>query len=214
MRECDVLHWAAQGSMSWQDYGCKSRRRVYAYAGRFDFTNPNPGESARLARECDLRPVCGCHAPRAPTAALVARHEAEVARRTQWCVRHGLEPTMLNLAMAPGDDSQFVYGVKPWTVSGLADPRGQYSLGLRAEEREEAKKQAALWHEEPWICTLCAKDMGRAARAYEGDNEPFWWYWCDECRVKNKQGPKQEDPRAQRLDGWLAKKRKNSGDGE
>ena len=179
---------------------------MYAYGGRFNFTNPNPDESARLARDCDLRPSCGCHAPRAPGETVVARHEKEVVRRTQWCVRQGLEPTMLNLAMAPGDDAQFVYGVKPWTASGLADPRGQYSLGLRAAEREEAKMQAALWHEEPWICTLCAKDMGRPVRAYEGKEEPVWWFWCDECRVQNKQKQTAVEPGLQRLDRLWRKK--------
>lgn len=176
------------------------------YASRFDYTNPNPGESARLARDCTRRPACGCHAPVAPVAELVARHEAEVARRAQWCARQGLEPTMLNLAMAPGDDSQFVYGVKPWTASGEADPRGQYSLGLRPAERAQAKEQAALWHEEPWICTLCAKDMGRPVRAYEGKEEPVWWFWCDECRVQNKQKQAADEPGLQRLDRLWGKK--------
>ena len=175
------------------------------YASRFDFTNPNPGETALLARDCTLRPACGCHAPVAPVQELVARHEAEVARRAAWCARQGLEPTMLNLAQAPGDDAQFVYGVKPWTASGVADPRGQYSLGLRAAEREEAKAQAALWHEEPWICTLCAKDMQRPVRAYEGKEEPFWWFWCDGCRAEHRHGPEKEEPGLQRLEVFWGK---------
>lgn len=178
------------------------------YASRYDFSVPNPCVTTRIAQSCRMRPACGCHATTAPTEALVHRHDAEVARRVAWCASEGLEASWGNLFQAPGDDTQFVYGVKPWTACGSIDPRGHYSLGISAHDKDVSRVQKGLWHEDAWVCGMCATPLGRRARSYEGEGEPFWWRWCDKCRLEYRDKGKQALPaNAQRVDAFFVRGR-------
>lgn len=38
-----------------------------------------------------------------------------------------------------------------------------------------------------WTCKLCKKRVNKQPSECKGV-EPVWWWWCDQCRVKNKGG--------------------------
>jgi len=54
------------------------------------------------------------------------RYQTEVSRRLRWCIDHGEEywPAHEKAHLAPGDDSEFVFGVAPWMKNGSPNPLG------------------------------------------------------------------------------------------
>ena len=76
-----------------------------------EFVNPNP---AKKMRTCMMQPHCGCHATKPVSVEQALRHENEFTRRLAWCINNNFTPAHENIHKAPGDDSNFVYGVAPW----------------------------------------------------------------------------------------------------
>ena len=140
------------------------------------FVNPN----ARPSPPCALAPHCGCHGFLAPAPEAIARHEAEVGRRMAWCVGEGRVPANAHVHEAPGDDSQFVYGVPPWQPDGRPNPAGIYFS-------PEDGALTALGKDDPdvgWTCRRCSEWVPRAPRQFRGGEEPWDWWYCFDCKAK------------------------------
>ena len=140
------------------------------------YENPNQ----KPPPPCALAPHCGCHGFRAPTPEALARHEAEAGRRLAWCVRKGRLPAHEHVHEAPGDDSQFVYGVAPWLPDGRPNPPGvPYS-----PEDSILTAIAKTDSEAGWTCTRCHEWVPRAPRPFKGGVEPWDWWFCLDCKAK------------------------------
>jgi len=98
----------------------------------FVYENPNPGAFERKVfgtpyvavdtnamREHDRK-------QKEATQEDYTRHQDEVSRRLRWCIDHGEEywPAHEKVHLAPGDDSEFVFGVAPWMKDGSPNPLG------------------------------------------------------------------------------------------
>ena len=147
----------------------------------YNYTNPN---CKALFTECPYKPHCGCHASTPPSPTKIQQHEREVSMRRKWCQQNGLEITNKNMFKAPGDNSNFVYNRKPWREDGSYDPSAIYSVPKSDAEIQFEIQQKKLWKEsENWICRKCKTKVNRPSRPYQGGPEPFWWWWCQTCRV-------------------------------
>ena len=153
---------------------------------RFEFVNPNAPPPAA----CSLAPHCGCHGFRAPDPTAVARHEAEHTRRLAWCVSHGRVPAHEHVHEAPGDDTQFVYGVPPWHPDGSPNPQGIYFTPAHENEREWVRLEKAA-ADAGWSCPRCAAWILRVPREYRNGPEPWDWRFCDDCKTSHNQTARQ-----------------------
>lgn len=134
--------------------------------------------------DCLLRPNCGCHAVKNPTAEKIQRHDAEQARRLNWCISNKLVPAFDHIHKAPGDDKEFVYGVAPWNKDGTVNPAGVYSEG----PSESDAKLLSYCKESPdmqWACRKCNKIVPRKPSLWtKAGEEPWNWWHCFDCRAK------------------------------
>jgi len=130
---------------------------------------------------CKLAPNCGCHGFLAPAPDAVLRHEREHTRRLAWCIRNNLLPAYEHVHKAPGDDSQFVYGVAPWHADGSVNPAGVYfspdtqveKLWLRLDKDAESAG---------WSCPRCSEWIARVPVQYKHGAEPWDWWFCAKCK--------------------------------
>lgn len=132
---------------------------------------------------CARAPHCGCHGFLAPSAEAVERHEREHTRRLAWCVREGRVPAHEHVHEAPGDDSQFVYGVPPWNADGTPNPAGVYFSPENASEREWVRLEKAA-ADAGWECPRCHEWVPRVPREYRNGAEPWDWWFCLACKAK------------------------------
>ena len=95
------------------------------------FSNPNPGLWER--KVFGTRVAVGSDATRErdhrqsqATKEDYTRHQEELSRRLRWCIDRGESfwPAHEKVHLVPGDDSQFVLGVAPWTPDGSPNPLG------------------------------------------------------------------------------------------
>ena len=157
-------------------------REKKRYKTLYEYKNPNKV----ISTECKYQPFCGCHAKQPPSPASVRRHEREVSMRQKWCQENQMEVTNANLYKAPGDDDNFVYKRKPWREDGSFEPSAQYTVARSREEMEFEKQQKLLWQESNnWHCKKCNVKVNRPSRPYVGGPEPFWWWWCENCRLQH-----------------------------
>lgn len=149
------------------------------------------------------------HDDRAGWEALRERHFDELGRRKQWCLAHGLAPADEHAWKAPGDDTQFMFGVAPWDETGAVNPSGVpfVSLDWLDEQKREVGPQG-------WSCTVCERWVDVAPRPFTKGPEPVDWWWCYECR-KTVKRPSQKEMKLkrevesmQKIDAMFLKKRK------
>ena len=139
-----------------------------------------------MSSACALQPRCGCHGFARPAPEAVERHEREVARRLAWCVREGRVPAHEHKHLAPGDDSQFVYGVPPWTPDGAPNPAGIY---FSPEDPLLTQYGRDPDGDKGWACTRCREWVARAPRPFRGGEEPWDWWFCFGCKAKAVKPP-------------------------
>lgn len=157
-------------------------REAKRYKCFYDYKNPNEV----MSPECKYKPLCGCHAVQPPSPLSVQRHEREVSMRKKWCQQNNMEVNNSNLYKAPGDDNNFVYKRKPWRADGSFEPSAQYTVPRSQEEIAFEKQQKILWQESAnWYCKKCNIKVDRPSRPFVGGPEPFWWWWCENCRTKH-----------------------------
>ena len=158
-----------------------------------DFVNSNPGSF-------DLK-VFGCVRPQEAHEAIRERdarqealteeqyclHAREYTRRVQWCVEQGPAywPAQEHKHKAPGDDSNFCFGVPPWYADGSPNPLG-IPDNRSIEQPMKGFELPLEWNSDiGWSCHKCQEWIPRVPRPFEGPREPDDWWWCFECR-KNK----------------------------
>lgn len=136
-----------------------------------------------LQQTCSLAPNCGCHGFRRPDHLAVHRHEREHMRRLAWCIQQGRTPAHEHVHEAPGDDTQFVYGVPPWHSDGSVNPAGVYFSPDNENEqlwlRLEKEAQDAGWE-----CPRCSAWIAKVPMAYKHGVEPWDWWFCADCKQK------------------------------
>jgi len=125
--------------------------------------------------------ACGCHEFKQADPEVIERHEREVLRRLKWCIENGHVPAHEHLHLAPGDDTQFVYGVPPWTSDGKPNPMGIYYTPECPVMRKLGSEQN---NAQGWTCTQCKVWVEHAPRSYHGGEEPWNWWFCMECKAK------------------------------
>lgn len=111
------------------------------------------------------------------------RHEREILRRMAWCIHNDKTPANEHLHLAPGDDSNFFYGVPPWNPDGTPNAAGIPCTGQSEHETAQAKAQRY----DPnagWNCHSCNEWVPIPPRKYVGPKEPWDWWFCRECREK------------------------------
>jgi len=133
-----------------------------------------------------LEYACGCHEFKQPAPEAVERHEREVVRRMAWCMKHGHVPAVEHVHLAPGDDTQFVYGVPPWTSEGEPNPPGIYFTPECPVMRKLGREQNDA---RGWTCTRCEEWVAHAPRPYHGGEEPWDWWFCSACKAKAVKPP-------------------------
>jgi len=105
---------------------------------------------------------------------LHARHEQECAARIKWCIDQGLTPASEHVHLAPGTDSNFMFGVPPWLPTGEVNPAGvpyaRPSDGILDKSRQlqdytskNSKSQAELPQPKKLPTTLKQKRLAEAA---------------------------------------------------
>lgn len=126
--------------------------------------------------------------------ALRVRHREEISRRRNWCCNEKLFPTEENLWRAPGDDTQFMFGVSPWMPdSGEPNPAGvPYGVKESYHAKNKRKADGSAASAEGWSCHLCHKWVDFPPRPYAGDKEPHYWWWCFSCRKTASKPTKKE----------------------
>ena len=159
----------------------------------FPFTKPNATPSVL----CLLQPHCGCHAFLAPTTEQIDRHGKEHMRRLAWCIKEGHKPAHDRVHLAPGDDSQFVYGVPPWHPDGSPNPQGIFFCPPSYEDTAFVALQREA-ENAGWSCSSCNTWIKQIPRAYTSGPEPYDWWWCRECRA-TKCKPSQKELKATAL---------------
>jgi hypothetical protein len=140
---------------------------------------------------CSLAPQCGCHGFQTPKPEQIERHEREFARRLAWCIQNGKVPAYDYVYMAPGDDSQFVYGVPPWHADGTPNPQGIYFSPPSQEDHALVMLQRDA-ENTGWNCTSCNEWVPVMPREYTRGPEPHDWWWCRSCRATKCKPPQRE----------------------
>lgn len=146
---------------------------------------------------CKLAPNCGCHGFRRPDPLTVHRHEREHTRRLAWCIKHNRIPAHDHVHEAPGDDSQFVYGVAPWFTDGSVNPAGVYYSPDTDNEQEWVRLEKEA-RDAGWSCPRCGVWVARVPVDFKHGAEPWDWWFCTDCKqiaVK----PSQKELKAQQL---------------
>lgn len=144
-------------------------------------------------KTCNLAPNCGCHATVAPTLDAIKRHEDEVSHRIAYCIKNNQVPAWDFVHLAPGDDSNFVYGVPPWHKDGSVNPQGVYTQ----KETEWEKEMVALMKEtQNWTCSSCNRKVYATPRKWvpknKNEEEPWNWWFCFDCKTKRVKPRKSE----------------------
>lgn len=129
--------------------------------------------------------------------ALRTRHHEELGRRSKWCQQKKLFPLQDNLWQAPGDDLQFMLGVRPWLPgSNEPNPAGvpwgvEDRICSRSIDSSGWQKKKEVG-EKGWNCHQCKKWVDVPPRAFEGTEEPYYWWWCVQCRKTAKKPTKKD----------------------
>ena len=154
---------------------------------------PRACSNRDMKRKCPYAPNCGCHATTLPTPEAIERHEKEVTRRMAWCIQNKKTPAHDFIHLAPGDDSEFVYGIAPWNPDGTVNPPGVYTAPL--SESEKQFTQLGKDSEEFWICRACSARVNMAPRKWQsknGEEEPWNWWFCFDCKQTKVKPSKKE----------------------
>lgn len=127
---------------------------------------------------------------------LRTRHLDELARRSRWCLDNGHLPVHENQWRAPGDDSEFMFGVRPWqSDSSEVNPDGVAWMALDWFEPQQKNTGPS-----GWACRHCGEWIDRAPRDFVGKDEPHDWWWCFQCRKTVKKPTKKELMRKREID--------------
>lgn len=145
-------------------------------------------------KRCDKAPNCGCHATKQPPAELISKHEEEHTRRLKWCIDNNHLPAHSFVHLAPGDDSNFVYGVAPWFEDGSVNPQGVYTGPVDEKERQWVALEKQAQHQ-TWRCKSCKCIVPGAPRAWipkNGVEEPWDWWFCVKCKATQSKPSKKD----------------------
>lgn len=145
-----------------------------------------------------VEPACSCSRVCAFTSTVAVprdvaeRHDNEVAARLRWCIASGKTPAHDFVHLAPGDDSQFAYGVPPWNPDGTPNPCGVFTAPESDEERSVRTTQKNI--SSGWVCKRegCNTWIDAIPREYTRGSEPLNWWWCLQCKGKFKVSKRDE----------------------
>jgi hypothetical protein len=146
---------------------------------RFDYNNPNPKPPARPHK---YGPPVTFETEQDVWRAR-ERHCNELNRRLRWCLEHGHTPAHNHVHLAPGDDSQFMFGVAPWHDDGSVNPPG---VPMTVPEAVDRKRLLVDYDSAAgWSCTQCGEWIAARPREATGV-EPKTWWWCMKCKKGEK----------------------------
>ena len=154
------------------------------------------------------RAHCGCHGFRRVTPERMNSHLHELGRRLGWCVKHGHVPAhdYIHLAerwfsddgRAQFSNTNFVYGVAPWTTDGSPNAAG---IPFTDEDDRMRTMMYSPGHNQvakEWFCACCGAKVPNRPREWQPSasaphkKEPHDWWWCSACRASRSKPSKQE----------------------